>query len=328
MTILITGGTGFLGSYFTRYCLEQGGEEKVIILDRYLHLGRIADMLPRVTIVEGDIADVGLVRDAIEMHAVSHVAHFAGILGSPRPGSALDYVAVQNVGTANVFECARQAGVKRILFASSVAAYGKQTATKLTEDLVPNPQNLYGASKLWGEALARHYTEELGQEVVTLRYGSTYGLGRAWRGSYSSGMLSIPATTHYMARLEDAVKGKAITLPADHHEADWTYAGDGAQAAWRALTAREPGHQLYNVCAERLPLGNYTKAMRKVLADAEITVSDTEPVGHAHAPQDATRLREDLGFVPEYSLEAGLTDYLRRIAISEEYERRARHALA
>ena len=320
MTVLVTGGTGFLGSYFTRYCLEQAGQKRVVVLDRYLDLGRIADVLPQVTVIEGDIADRTAVLEAIVRHEVSHVAHFAGILGSPQAGRMLDYVAVQNMGTATVFDCAREAGVQRVLFASSVAAYGKQAAAKLTEDLIPAPQNLYGASKLWGEALAAHYTDQLGLDVVTLRYGSTYGLGRAWRGSYSSGILSVPGSTHYMARLEDAVRGKPVVIPGGAAEADWTYAADGAQAAWLALTAEALPYRLFNVCSERLPITDFATAMRKVLPQANIVVSETETVGNAHAPQDATRLRE-LGFSPAFDLERGLTDYLHRIAVANDYGR-------
>jgi len=319
MTLLVTGGAGFLGSYLTRYALTQGGQEHIVVLDRYPDRGRIADLLDRVTLIEGDVTDTDTVRSAIEDHGVDRVAHFAFILGSPRPGQMVNYVKVQTLGTANLFECARLAGVGRVLFASSVAAYGEQTCAQLTEDLIPNPRNPYGSAKVWGEVLADHYTKQLGLEVVTVRFGSTYGLGRAWRGSYSSGLLDVPDQTHYMARIEDAVRGRPITMPRDDAMADWTYAADAAQAAWRALTAPRLQHNLYNVGAERLPVGDFTQAMRELLPDARITVSDRETPGNAHAPMDAARLRNDLGFAPEYSLRRGLEDYIERIRVAERY---------
>ena len=139
MTILITGGTGFLGSYLARYALTRGGEDRVVILDRYAERGRIADLLDRVTLIEGDVADPATVDAAIADHGVTRVAHFAFILGSPAPDQMLPYVRVQTLGTATVLEAARKHGVERLLFASTVAAYGQQQAEVLTEELVPAP---------------------------------------------------------------------------------------------------------------------------------------------------------------------------------------------
>ncbi|MFT4026491.1 MAG: NAD(P)-dependent oxidoreductase [Novosphingobium sp.] len=321
MTILITGGTGFLGSYLMRYALTMGGEDHVVVLDRYMERGRIADLLDRVTLIEGDVADPATVEAAIANHGVKRVAHFAFILGSPAPDQMLPYVRVQTLGTATVLESARKHGVERVLFASSVAAYGTQQADLLTEDLIPAPVEPYGASKAWGEALARHYTDSLGLDAVALRFGSTYGLGRAARGSYRSGMLPLPSSVHYMARVEAAARGQPIVMPGNDAMADWTYAADAAKAAWLALTAAELPHRLYNVGAERAPIGEFTQALRKLLPQAEISVSASELPGNAHKPMDSSRLRRDLGYTPDYSLEDGIADYLDRIRIFDGYER-------
>ncbi len=318
MNILITGGTGFLGSYFTRYAVAQGA--RVVLLDRYPDRGRIADLLDRVTLIEGDVADPDLIGSTIADHAVERIAHLAFILGSPKPGQMLPYVNVQCLGTANVFEAARLAGIERVLFASSVAAYGKQQAELLTEDLVPNPSNLYGSSKAWGEAMGRHYTEQLGLDVVSLRFGSTYGFGRGWRGSYNSGILTTPAKVHYMARVDDAVRGHPIEMPRGDAMADWTYAGDAAQAAWLALTSQSHSHQLYNVQAGRGPVAGFTQALRELLPQAEVRTSATELPGHAHAPMSNARLVNDLGFAPAYSFERGLADYIERVRANDRYQ--------
>jgi UDP-glucose 4-epimerase len=317
LTILITGGTGFLGSYFARHVVAQG--EDAVLLDRYADRGRIADVLGKVTLIEGDAADADLVGKIVADHGVDRVAHFAFILGGPKKGQMLPYVEVQCLGTANMFEAARVAGVKRVLFASSVAAYGKQDAPVLTEELVVNPTELYGASKAWAETLGRHYTNHLDLDVVSLRFGSTYGLGRGWRGSYSSGLLDVQPKVHYMARVDDAARGLPIEMPRDDVMADWTYAGDAAQAAWLALTAPQLSHRLYNVQAERGPIGAYTDALRKLLPGADIRSSESEMPGNAHAPMDNTRLVQDLGFVPAYTLESGVADYIERIRAYDRY---------
>lgn len=319
MALLITGGTGFLGSYLTRHALTEGGEDRVVVLDRFADRARIASVLGRVTLIDGDVGDFDTVRTAMAAYGIDRVAHFAGILGSPLPGKMPDYVRVQALGLANVLEAARAEGVARFLFASSVASYGRQQAEVLTEDLVPNPDNPYGSAKAWGESLVAHYQAQLGLDAVTLRFGSTYGLGRAWRGSYSSGLLEPPRSTHYMARVEDAVRGKRVVMPCDEAMADWTYAADAAQAAWLALHAPALPHRLYNVGSERRPVGEFTRAMRKLLPDARIEVSPDETPGNPHPPLDATRLQRDLGFAPRYSLESGLADYIEAIRAHDAY---------
>jgi nucleoside-diphosphate-sugar epimerase len=319
MALLVTGGTGFLGSYFTRHAIEEGGEEHVVVLEKHVDRSRVCDILDRVTIIEGDVANEALLRAVMFDHGIDRVAHFAFILGSPSAGHMRGYVDVQCAGTASLLEAAREGGVRRVLFASSVAAYGKQAAAVLSEDLVPDPQDLYGSCKVWGEALARHYRTALGLETVSLRFGSTYGLGRAWRGSYSSGLLNPPSGVHYMARVEEACRGRPVTMPAGHALADWTYAADAAQAAWLALTAAHLPNHLYNVSAQRLPIGRFTEAMRRLLPHAEIAESPTEPPGHAHPPMDNARLVADLGFAPRFDLEAGLADYIERIRAADAF---------
>jgi UDP-glucose 4-epimerase len=321
MTMLITGGTGFLGSYFTRYAVRDQRLDHVVVLDRYVDRGRIEDVLDRVILIEGDVTDVDTVTSVIEDHQIDRVAHFAFMLGSPAPGHMVAYVRVQSLGTAIVFESARAAGVERVLFCSSVAAYGRQEQIPLTEDLPVNPIEPYGSSKVWGEALGRYYTDELGLEVVSLRFGSTYGLGRGWRGSYQSGLLNLPAQTHYMARVEHAVRGKPIELPRENAVVDWTYAGDSAQAAWLALTIEQLPHHLYNVRSERRPIGDFARALRRLLPDADIRTDQTEQPGHSHPSMDNSRLISDLGFQPRYSLEAGLDDYVNRVRAYDRYAR-------
>lgn len=313
MVLLVTGGTGFLGSYLTRYALTEGAAERVVVLDRYADRAKIADLLDQVTLIEGDVADPATVRLAIEDHGVDRIAHFAFILGSPAPGQMLSYVQVQCLGTANVLEAARLTGMKRVLFASSVAAYGRQAADWLTEDMVPNPDNPYGSAKAWGEALVRHYRRELGLDALSLRFGSTYGLGRAWRGSYASGILTPPRAVHYMARVENAVRGEVIAMPRDDTLADWTYAADAAQAAWLALTAERPAHDLYNVSGDRLPVGQFTAALREALPEADIRVDESETPGNPHPPMANRRLVEDLGFRPRHDFRRGIEDYVARI---------------
>lgn len=318
MAILVTGGTGFLGAYFTRRAILEG--ERVVVLDRYIDRGRIADILDEVVLIEGDVGDSDVVEAVMREHQIDRVAHFAFILGGPAPGRMVPYVRVQCLGVANVYEAASAAGVRRIVFCSSIGAYGQQPVAPLTEELLPNPTSLYGASKVWAESLGRHYRDHLGLEVINLRFGSTYGLGRAWRGSYNSGLLTTRPKTHYMASVEDAVRGHPVELPPDETLADFTYAADGAEAVWLALNAPRPSYDLYNVCSELRPVGEFRQALQHFLPDVAIGVKRDE--GEVYPPMDNTRLKIDLGFRPQFTIEAGVRDYIARVRAYDEHLQR------
>jgi nucleoside-diphosphate-sugar epimerase len=123
-----------------------------------------------------------------------------------------------------------------------------------------------------------------------------------------------------MARVEEAVRGRAIEMPRDDAVVDWTYAADAAQAAWLALTVDHLPHHLYNVSSERRRVGDFTQAMRELLPHAVIRVSEAEP-GNPHTPMDNARLKQ-LGFSPAYSLKSGLQDYMERIRADDRYSQR------
>ena len=120
--------------------------------------------------------------------------------------------------------------------------------------------------------------------------------------------------------VEDAVRGKPIELPRGDAVVDWTYAADSAQAAWLALTAAQLPHHLYNVRSERRPIGDFTRALRELVPEADISTSETELPGNAHPSMDNSRLTSDLGFTPKYPLETGLRDYISRIHAYDSYQ--------
>ena len=160
--ILITGGAGKIGTV-----LRQGLKEK----DFSLHSCDIKDF-PKVkkdeTILRFDILDIGLLKKAME--GIDCVVHLAGI---PHEDTWENILQINIQGTYNVFEAARQAGVKRVIFASSNHAVGfYRTEKTLDAEVVPRPDTYYGVSKVCGEALGRLYADKYGLSVAALRIGS------------------------------------------------------------------------------------------------------------------------------------------------------------
>ncbi len=318
MAIMITGGTGFLGSYLTRHLVQEKGVpgSELIVFDRYPNRERIAEVSADVTVVAGDITEPSEVIAAMKKYQVEQVYHLAAILGDPPAAQVVSYMKVMCEGTLNVLEAARVIGVRRVVYGSSVAVYlggpkwrsVKRPGEELDEDDPPSPGGFYGMAKLYAENLAALYTRRFGLETVGLRPTSVFGFGRWIRGSYASGLTPIPAQVHYMVLPELAALGRPIAMPPDDTESDWIYAADAAEAWYCAMNAPKPPRLVYNMAAEMRRMADVTAHLRRLLPDAQITVSD-QPVPTV-PKMNYQNLRKDLGFEPRYTMETGMTHYL------------------
>ena len=313
MATMITGGTGFLGSYLARHLVQEKGDTDLVLYDMYPTMSRVADIQDRVTIVQGDVLEPQELLAAMQRHDVDRVVHLAFILGGSGNHKEVPYLRVQCMGTANVFEACRIHGVKRVVYASSVAVYGGNPSRdqEVDEEVIPRPNSLYGACKLWGEHVAEVYNREYGLDVVSLRPTSVFGLGRGQRGSYASGLTAIPEMPHFMVLPELAALGEPVQMPPDDMETDWIYAADAAEAWYRALTVQNPPHMVYNMRSERRRSGEVTAHLRRILPDAQITVSDG-PVSRTHL-MNVERLHTELGFQASYTMETGMVHYLNMV---------------
>lgn len=318
MATMITGGTGFLGSYLARHLVREKGitDKQLILFDRYPNTERIADIADQAILLTGDITEPSELLAAIKRYDVDQIYHLAAILGDPSPGQVVSYMKVMCDGTLQVFEAARIMGVKRVVYASSVAVYGrasfrgKPRDSELDEDDPPSPGTFYGMCKLYAENLAALYSRRFGLETVGLRPASVFGLGRGARGSYASGLLP-PQDVHYMVLPELAALGKPVEMPPDETESDWIYAADAAEAWYLAMNTPKPPRLVYNLAAERRRMADVTAHLRKLLPEARIGVSDKRVWTTPN--MNCENLRKDLGFVPRYSMEAGLTEYLNTV---------------
>lgn len=177
MNVLVTGGAGFIGSHLVDALLARA-ENRVVVLDNWQR-GRCENLRAhaadsRLRVVEGDIREIAVVEDALRgMEVVFHLAAQSNVLGAvsdPRYSMETNVV-----GTFNVLEAARGAGVRRLVFSSSREAYGEPRALPVREDAPLLAKNTYGASKVAGEAYCRTYTTVFGLDTAILRFANVYG---------------------------------------------------------------------------------------------------------------------------------------------------------
>ena len=203
MKILVTGGSGFIGSHIVEH--YQGKAEEIRVLDN-LRTGyrKNLDGL-QCTFIEGSITDRELVRKAVQ--GVDYIFHMAALVSVPesmsKPGECVD---INVHGLLNVLEEAAAAGVKKLVFASSAAIYGDNPTVPKLETMYPEPKSPYAITKLDGEYYLNLFRSEGRLETAAIRFFNVFGPRQDPKGAYAA---AVPIF------IEKAVKGEDITVYGD-----------------------------------------------------------------------------------------------------------------
>lgn len=168
MSILITGGTGFLGAGLARKLLEQG--EEVVLFDVFPRLERISDIKGKVKVIQGDLKVWSEVLNAVKDNEVEGIFHLGAMLSLPSEDNPWASYQTNVAGTMYVLEAARLFGVKRVVFTSSGGTYGLGIGEVITDETIQRPINMYGIGKLFGELLGRFYRRKFGLDFRCVRY--------------------------------------------------------------------------------------------------------------------------------------------------------------
>lgn len=306
--ILITGGAGLVGSHIAdRLAAEDVAE--VVVLDNFVrgrpeNLDSARRSLRRLTIVAGDITDPGTVREA--MRGVDFVFHQAALRitqCAEMPRLAVDSLIG---GTFNVVEAAVEAGVRKVVAASSASVYGEPSYVPMDESHPFNNRTLYGACKVADEQMLRSFNDMYGLPYVALRYFNIYGPRMDAFGVYTEVLI------RWLQRLEN---GEAPIIFGDGMQTmDFVYIGDVADANVCAMKS-PASDEVFNVAT-----GTETSLRRlcRLVCDAaghpEIEpiyepARKVNPVSRRLASVEAAR--DGIGFVATTRLEAGLRELVR-----------------
>jgi len=177
MSILITGGTGFLGAEIARVILEQGDLRPAIfhISSSSQRLGEIAD---RVEIIRGDLGNFSHVLSAVKTTKPDVIYHVGGMLSLPSDADPAAAIHANALGTFHILEAARLFEVPQVLFSSTVATYGSDIHEPVINDYtLQRPQLFYGATKVFAELMGRFYKRKYGLDFRGIRYPSIVGPG-------------------------------------------------------------------------------------------------------------------------------------------------------
>lgn len=304
--ILITGGAGFIGSHLADALLAEG--HAVRILDD-LSTGKRANLQldnPRIELIEGNVADATLVRRAASgCKAVVHLAAVASV-----QASVDDPVHTHQsnfIGTLNVCEAMREAGIKRVVFASSAAVYGNNgEGESIVEDTTKAPLTPYASDKLASEQYLDFYRRQHGLEPVVFRFFNIFGPRQDPSSPYS-GVISI-----FAERIE---KGMPITVFGDGEQTrDFFYVGDLVKLLVQALNQPETAEGAINVGL------NQATSLNQLLAELSAVVGRSPEVTYAtprsgdirHSRANNQRLLSRFTLDEPTPLRVGLTKLLGR----------------
>ena len=298
MSYLVTGGAGFIGSHLTEELLRRG--ERVRVVDSLI-TGKRHNLshLPSVEFIEGDLADVAVAKAAVQ--GMEYVLHQAAIPSVPR--SVDDPITSNRANidaTLNVLVAARDAGVKRVVYAGSSSAYGNTPTLPKREDMPTNPLSPYALQKLVGEQYMQMFTALYGLETVTIRYFNVFGPRQDPSSPYS-GVISVFAKM--------LLANKAPTINGDGEQTrDFTYVANVVDGVLRAVKAPGASGAVVNVATgSRISLNRLFEVMRDLTGS---TVSaNYGPARHGDVNDslaDITRARTLLGYEPLVSFEEGL----------------------
>jgi UDP-glucose 4-epimerase len=300
--VLVTGGAGLIGSHICDRLLH-GGAAEVIVLDNFVR-GRRENLAAaaasgRLTVIEGDIRDRGLLSRVMEgIDVVFHQAAIRITQCAEEPDLAMDVLVT---GSYNVFTAAVAAGVKKVVAASSASVYGLADRFPTPEEQHPyNNRTLYGAAKAFNEGLLRALNEQHGLDYVALRYFNVYGPRMDTHGAY---------TEVFIRFMERMAANQTITIFGDGTQTmDFIYVDDVARA--NVLAACAPvTDRVYNVGSGiEVSLVELAHVVRRAMGSS-VAIEHGPPRSVNAVPRrqaDTWRASDELGFHPLMSLEAGV----------------------
>jgi len=308
---LVTGGAGFIGSHIVDALVRDGN--KVRILDDFSSGKRenISSVMNKIKLIEGDIRDKAVVKNAVS--GVDYVFHEAALRSVPKSmGLPHLYNDVNITGTLNILEAARDAKVKRVVFASSSSIYGETEKLPEREDSYPLLISPYALSKLAGEYYCRIFSLMFGIEAVSLRYFNVFGPRQSLENEYA---VVIPKF------ITCILKDEQPPIHGDGKQTrDFTYVENVVQANLKAVTAKGAVAEVFNVaCGKAYSVLDIVTYVNKILKKSiKPKLGPIRPGDVKDTLADISKAKRILGFDPKIGFEEGLqktVDYFRKTAV-------------
>lgn len=307
MTILVTGGAGYIGSHMAHALVARG--ERVVVIDNLVSGNQ--ELIPRkAQFVRGSVGDAKLVRNTISKYNIASVFHFAGSIGIPQSiDSPLEFYNNNTACSRTLLECAWKLGVQRFVFSSTAAVYDATAMNSLNESSPAKPTTPYGRSKLMVEWMLKDVAGACGMRYTILRYfnvagiGSHIGAGRPNR----SAMHLIARAARVAFGLESHLEVFGVDYPTCDGTAvrDYIHVSDLVEAHILAFDAMRDGgpSATYNCgYGTGASVFDVVSAVEKATGRRlRLIIGDRRRGDAAYVVADTSRLRKELGWRPRFN---------------------------
>ena len=296
---LVTGGCGFVGSHLVETLVQKG--ERVRVFDN-CSTGKaenIAHLKDQIEFIDGDLRELDAIQQAVV--DVDYVFHQGARPSVAR--SVADPILSNNIninGTLNILVAARDAGVKRVVYAASSSAYGNTPTLPRSETLSPQPASPYAITKYVGECYCRVFTQVFGLETVALRYFNIFGPRQNPTSQYSA---VIPKFIHaYLHGNSPAIEGDG------EQSRDFTYIANAVHANLLACHAEDAVGEVFNIgCGQQTSINKLAGLIGEMMeTDAKPIYTISRPGDVRHSCADIRKAQQLLGYEPKVELKTGL----------------------
>jgi nucleoside-diphosphate-sugar epimerase len=291
MSILITGGTGFIGAEIVRQLLARG-EEEIHVLHRSGNFQRLQDLSERLDFIRVDLADAARMGEVVAATRPQVILHLGAVLTGPGEADPQAATAANVFGTYALLEAARLHGVNQFLFASSIGVYGADIeADVITDNTLQRPFTIYGITKVFGEQMGAFYKRKYGLDFRGLRYPSIVGPGVTTPSVVQfTSWVAVPVmyykdAARAMIQLGEAPVEEIVTV---------NYVVDGVKPAPAA-------GRLAEIVRSRIPEAKISFEPNAILQPA---------IDQAVRPLDDRRARTEWNWEPAYDQESIVDDFL------------------
>ena len=302
MSVLVTGGTGFVGTHLLRK-LAEGGHSPIAYdaAPDYNAVGPLGSQ-GQVRIVKGNTLNLEELVHILKEQRVNRIVHTASLLAQECEKKPMAALRTNLEGTVNVLEAARLAGVERVVFISSIAVYGFNKYVPVDEEHPKDPVTIYGVTKLACEGYGINYSITYGIDFIALRFVAVYGPGIK-RGAFSM--------------FSDIAHGKPVTIPEGDQKCEWLHVKDAANAVSLALSEKKLKHRIFNIgSGEFASYRDIANIVKNVAPQAAIEIGEgigdwSKRVYPLSGLVSLKRAQDELGYIPKQELRGGIEDLIR-----------------
>lgn len=306
-TFLVTGGCGFIGSHVVDKLITRG--DKVIVVDN-LSTGTLDNLNQDAVFYQGDVSDRVFMEKIFSQHRIDYVIHEAAKINT----SILEEEAVLDVrtsilGTINIADLCLEFGVDRLIYASSVAVYGRPDDLPVNEDVPARPVYSYGIAKHCAEEYLLYYGKNRNLNCHVLRYGNVYGPRQPVYGEV--GVIAI-----YSVR---AANGEPLIVYGDgEHVRDYIYVSDAVDAT--LMSIEMPGNSVLNVArGEGVSVNRVYEVFQRICNRPLQRLQRAERIGElGRFYCDISKMRNALSWSPEKTIEMGIFETLKYYGLADD----------